>query len=86
MRILFKTEVSKKDIVWEQDGISLKVSLRAGKENRSKLAMVRSITVIGKKELTFASWMETITMLFLNLSNSMNILEYLKNLQNLNLL
>lgn len=86
MRILFKTEVSKKDIVWEQDGISLKVNLRAGKENRSKLVMVRSITVIGKKELTFASWMETITMLFLNLSNSMNILEYLKNLQNLNLL
>ena len=86
MRILFKTEVSKKDIVWEQDGISLKVNLRAGKENRSKLAMVRSITVIGKKELTFVSWMETITMLFLNLSNSTNILEYLKNLQNLNLL
>lgn len=86
MRILFKTEVSKKDIVWEQDGISLKVNLRAGKENRSKLVMVRFITVIGKKELTFASWMETITMLFLNLSNSMNILEYLKNLQNLNLL
>lgn len=86
MRILFKTGVSKKDIVWEQDGISLKVNLRAGKENRSKLAMVRSITVIGKKELMFASWMETITMLFLNLSNSMNILEYLKNLQNLNLL
>lgn len=86
MRILFRMEVSKKDIVWEQDGISLKVNLRAGKENRSKLAMVRSITVIGKKELTFASWMETITMLFLNLSNSMNILEYLKNLQNLNLL
>lgn len=86
MRILFKTEVSKKGIVWEQDGISLKVNLRAGKENRSKLVMVRSITVIGKKELTFASWMETITMLFLNLSNSMNILEYLKNLQNLNLL
>lgn len=86
MRILFKTGVSKKDIVWEQDGISLKVNLRAGKENRSKLVMVRSITVIGKKELTFASWMETITMLFLNLSNSMNILEYLKNLQNLNLL
>lgn len=72
--------------MWEQDGISLKVNLRAGKENRSKLVMVRSITVIGKKELTFASWMETITMLFLNLSNSMNILEYLKNLQNLNLL
>ncbi len=86
MRILFKTEVSKKDIVWEQDGISLKVNLRAGKENRSKLVMVRFITVIGKKELTFASWMETITMLFLNLSNSTNILEYLKNLQNLNLL
>lgn len=86
MRILFRMEVSKKDIVWEQDGISLKVNLRAGKENRSKLVMVRSITVIGKKELTFASWMETITMLFLNLSNSMNILEYLKNLQNLNLL
>lgn len=59
-------ETSSKDTMLEQDGASLKDHLLVGKETKLRLAMVKFTTVIGSKEFMFASWMEIITMLFLN--------------------